>query len=161
MVSLKSEVSQSYPTFCDPVDCSPPGSSVHAKLLQLCLTLCDLVGCSLPDSSIRGIFQARILEWVAISVSRGSSQSRNRIHVSCASCIGRWILYHCTTYSVALEKCGLGIGREEDWEKNTEKRNEVGKCWMLGFRGKGDLSQIFQHHSYSKDSVVLWSQIKQ
>ena len=48
--TYSSEVTQSCPTLCDPVDSSPPGSSVH------------------------GILQARILEWVAISFSRGSSQ---------------------------------------------------------------------------------------
>ena len=51
----------------------------------------DPVDYSLPDASVHGIFQARILEWVAISFSRGSSQSRDQIHVSC---IGRRILYH-------------------------------------------------------------------
>ena len=51
-VSRKSEFAQSCPTFCDPMDCSPPGSSIH------------------------GIFQARVLEWGAISFSRGSSQPR-------------------------------------------------------------------------------------
>ena len=54
----KSEVSQSCLTLCNPMDCSPPGSSVH------------------------GIFQARILEWVAISFSRGSSQPRDQTQVS-------------------------------------------------------------------------------
>ena len=39
---------------------------------QSCLTLCDLLGCSPPASSVHGIFQARILEWVGISSSRGS-----------------------------------------------------------------------------------------
>ena len=52
-------VAQSCPTLCDPMDCSPPGSSVH------------------------GIFQARILEWVATSFFRESSQTRNQTHVSC------------------------------------------------------------------------------
>ena len=56
--------------FCDPMDCSPPGSSVH------------------------GTLPARIQEWVAISSSRGSSWCRDRTCVSCISCIGRWILYH-------------------------------------------------------------------
>ena len=46
---------------------------VHAKLLQLCLTLCDPMDCSLPGFSVLGILQARILEWVAIPFSRGSS----------------------------------------------------------------------------------------
>ena len=58
---------QSCPTLCDPADCSPPGSSVH------------------------GIFQARILVWVAVSSSRGSSQPRDQ---TCVSCVGRQVLYH-------------------------------------------------------------------
>ena len=49
---------------------------------QLCLTLCDPMDCSLPGSSILWIFQARILEWVAISFSRGSSQPKERTQVS-------------------------------------------------------------------------------
>ena len=44
---------------------------------------CDPMDCSLPDSSVHGILQARILEWVAISFSRGSSRPRDRIWVSC------------------------------------------------------------------------------
>ena len=54
----ESEVSQSCPTLCDPTDCSLPGFSVH------------------------GIFQARVLEWVAISFSRGSSRPRDWTWVS-------------------------------------------------------------------------------
>ena len=46
------------------------------KVTQSCLTLCDPVDCGPPGSSIHGILQARILEWVAISFSRGSSQPR-------------------------------------------------------------------------------------
>ena len=57
---------QSCPTLCDPMDCRPPGSSVH------------------------GILQARILEWVVMPFSRGSSPLRDWTHVSCT---GRWILY--------------------------------------------------------------------
>ena len=52
-----------------------PGLRVCAKS---CLTLCDPMDCSLPGSSVHGIFQAIILEWVAISYSRGSSQPRNQ-----------------------------------------------------------------------------------
>ena len=44
------------------------------KLLSRCLTLCDLIDCSLPGPSVHGIFQAIVLEWMAISFSRGSSQ---------------------------------------------------------------------------------------
>ena len=42
----------------------------ESEVAQLCLTLCGPVDCSLPGSSVRGILQARILEWVAISFSR-------------------------------------------------------------------------------------------
>ena len=51
-----------------------PPALEHAKLLQSCLTLCDPTGCSPPGSSVLGILQARILEWVAMPSSRGSSQ---------------------------------------------------------------------------------------
>ena len=49
----------------------------------MCPTLCDPVDCSLPGSSVHGILQARILEWVAISFSGGSSRPRDRSRVSC------------------------------------------------------------------------------
>ena len=58
----------------------------HLLLLpftQSCQTLCDPMDSSLPGSTIHGIFQARILEWAAISVSRGSSQPRDQTRVSC------------------------------------------------------------------------------
>ena len=57
--------SVSHVWLCDPIDCTPPGSSVH------------------------GIFQARILKWVTISHSRGSAWPRDRTHVCCISCIGK------------------------------------------------------------------------
>ena len=52
---------------------------------------------SLPDSSIHVIFQARILQWVTISYSRGSSWPREWTHASYVSCTGRQILCHCAT----------------------------------------------------------------
>ena len=55
-----------------------------AKLFQLCPTICNHMECSLPGSSIHGILQARILEWDAISFSRGYSSPRD---LSCICCI--------------------------------------------------------------------------
>ena len=55
---------------------------LHAKLLQSCQTLCDTMDCSPPGSSVHGTLQAKILEWVAISSSRRSSQPRDRTYVS-------------------------------------------------------------------------------
>ena len=54
----------------------------ESAVSQLCPTLCDHMGCSLPGSSVHGIFQAIVLEWIAISFSRGSSQPRDRTQVS-------------------------------------------------------------------------------
>ena len=66
-------------------------------LAQSNLTLCDPMDCGPPGSSVHGVLHARILEWVAISSSRGSSQPRDRIPISSISSVGRWILYHCDT----------------------------------------------------------------
>ena len=77
--------------------------NIHAKSLQSCLTLCDPMDCSQPDSSVFRILQVRILEWVAIWYTRGSSQPKDRTHVSCVSCIGRQILYHCPTWEALLK----------------------------------------------------------
>ena len=54
-----------------------------SEVAQLCPTLCDPVDCSLPGFSVPGIFQARVLEWVAISFFRGSSRPGDRTQVSC------------------------------------------------------------------------------
>ena len=65
---------------------------LHQKVTQSCLTLCDPMECSLPGSSIHGILQARVLEWVAISFSRGSSRPRDQTRVSCIAgrCFTIW-----------------------------------------------------------------------
>ena len=63
---------------------------------QSCPALCSPVVCSPPGSSVHGLFQARILEWVAMPSSRGSSPPRDQTHISCVVCFGRQILYlHC------------------------------------------------------------------
>ena len=61
-----------------------------------CLTFCDPMGCSSPGLFVHGISQARVLRQIAISYSRGSSQPRDRTYTSCASCIGKQIVYHYT-----------------------------------------------------------------
>ena len=76
------------------VECDAEKNNVS---LQSCPTLCDPMDCSLPDSSVHGILQARILERGAMPSSRGSSPPRDGTLVSCVSCIGRRVLYHCTT----------------------------------------------------------------
>ena len=71
---------------------------------------------SLPGSSVQGILQARILDWVAISSSRGSSQPRDR---TCVSCVGRWIflpLSHLGVFKIQVVQ-NLGFaGRHTGYE---------------------------------------------
>ena len=69
----------------------PTMGFVGVKSLQLCMTLSDPMDCSPPGSSVHGILQARILEWVALSPSRGFSPPRDRTCVSYVSCIGRLV----------------------------------------------------------------------
>ena len=67
------------------------GHALCCSVPQTRLVLCKPTDCSPPGSSVHGNSQARILEWIAISFSRGSSQPRDQTRVSC---IGRRILYH-------------------------------------------------------------------
>ena len=65
----------------------PAVSKLTDRVLRLvtqsCLILCDPMDCSPPGFSVHGILQARVLEWVAISFSKGSSQARDRTRVFC------------------------------------------------------------------------------
>ena len=54
----------------------------ESEVAQSCLILCDLMDCSLPGFSVYGIFQARVVEWVVIFFSRGSSRPRDRTQVT-------------------------------------------------------------------------------
>ena len=70
----------------------------ESEVAQSCLTLCDPMDCSLPSSSVHGILQARILEWVAISFSRGSlTQGSNLGLPHC-----RQILYHLSHQGIII-----------------------------------------------------------
>ena len=71
-------VAKSHPALCDPVDCSPQTPLVHE------------------------ISQARILEWITISSSRGPSRARDRTRISRISCFGRRILYHWAIWEAHL-----------------------------------------------------------
>ena len=75
---------------------------VHSLFILegVCLTLCDLMDYSSPGSSVHGILQARILEWISISVSRGSSQPRDW---TCIFYTGGQSLFHSATWEVILK----------------------------------------------------------
>ena len=71
--------------------CTVTNEESCCSVAKSCPTLCDPMDCSPPGSSVPGNFQAKILEWVAISSSRGSSWTRDQ---TLNYCIGRKILYH-------------------------------------------------------------------
>ena len=76
---------------------------VHAKLLQSCATLCDSVDCSPPGYSVCGILQARILKWVAMLSSRGSSWPRDQTR-NCTSALVDKFFTLSTTWEAAVLK---------------------------------------------------------
>ena len=80
----------------------------ESEVAQSCPTLCDPVDCSLPGSSVHGIFQARVLEWIVISFSRGFSQGLNSGLLHCrqkeALIIGISSLYS-SLFSEDVSKC--------------------------------------------------------
>ena len=80
-----------------------------SEVAQSCPALCDPMDCSLPGFSVYGIFQARILEWVAISFSRRSSQPRDWTQVSCT--VGRCF----TIWALKLTKWILLSKLMQDW----------------------------------------------
>ena len=94
----------------------------------LCLTLCDPMDYSPPGSSDHGISQARILEWVAISSSRGSSQPWDRTHISC---IGRQILYHCATWETQVPCISFILVKRKMWKDPGLPLNLVEHSWLL------------------------------
>ena len=84
--------------------------------VQLCAT--PWTDCSSPGSSTHGILQARILEWVVMPSSRWSSRPRDWTRVSCVSWMGRWVLYHWSSWEalftrslVYYERIGYNSGR--------------------------------------------------
>ena len=101
-------------------------------LTKSCPILCNPMNYSLPGYSVHRILQARILERVAISFSRGPSQPRDQTHVSC---IGRWILYHWATGSPLLtkrgDKCYMSFFSPFYLILKTDKSLTVALIWQL------------------------------
>ena len=99
------------------------------SVAQLFMTLCDPMNSRLPGSSFHGILLARRPEWVRIFLlfySRPSPPPRDRIRISCVSCIGRQILYHCTAWEAfwLLPVSLSNLGRYFNFsvfDENTEK----------------------------------------
>ena len=86
---------------------------------QSCLSLCYPLDCSLPGSSVHENFQARILEWVAISSSKGSSPPRDGTRISYVSCTaGR---YFCSFRSKFIQEIFIVYFMKQEWEYSGEQ----------------------------------------
>ena len=100
-----------------------------SSVVQSCLTLCGPVDCSPPGSSIYGFLQARVLEWVAISFSRGSSRSRDRTPVS--RIVGR----HFTLWATReVQLTLLSVFKKKNKAKG-ENKTEVKSQGKISLRG--------------------------
>ena len=100
------------------------------KVTQSCLTLCDPMDYSLPSSSIHGILQARVLEWVAISFSRGSSWPGDWTQVSCTA--GRfftnWVTREApvlSTYHIQYSKNGFTVVKTRHTHTDTHTHTHI------------------------------------
>ena len=111
-------------------------AAAAAKSLQSCPTLSDPMDCSLPGFSVHGIFQARVLEWVAFSFSRGSSRPRDRTQVSLIA--GRRFTLWATRSSRSIIKYILDKSKTDFW-------------FLLSSNGKS-----FQESSGRCHSPQLW-----
>ena len=106
------------------------------EVAQLCLTLCDPRDHSPPGSSIHGILQARVLEWVAISFSRGSSLPRDQVQVSRTS--GRLSTLWATRETLKLiRRVNSMCSRGKRWEgqKKKEIMNNAKTFYVLLWKG--------------------------
>ena len=106
-------------------------SEESESVAQSCPTVCDLVDCSPPGSSVHGILQARILEWVTIPFSKGSSQPRDQTHISCIEyslpseppgkpplAIKTVVVKWSVAFQVVQNRRELGNKNEKGWRNN-------------------------------------------
>ena len=98
----------------------------ESEVAQSCLTLCDPMDCSLPDFSVHGILQVRIMEWIAISFSRGASQPRDQTRIS--STEGRVL----ATRGSPQQWCAVG--------------NELVTCLIIGLGLPRQRGNFFSFH---------------
>ena len=112
-----------------------------SEVAQLCPTLCIPMNCSLPGNSVHGIFQARILEWVAISFSRGSSQPRDQtlvFHIV-GRCFTLWATGEAQNIDYYFSKINISVTlKQSTWNgvyiehltKTISHSDQLSKGWL-------------------------------
>jgi len=106
---------------------------------QSCLTLCDPTDCSPPGFSVHGILQARILDWIAIPFSRGTSQPRNRTLVSCMA--GRFF----TIWATAMVN-----------NFTLELREKSSTHWISLLKKVGETTRSFRYDLIKSLTLIQW-----
>ena len=136
---------------------------LRAKVLQSCSTVCASMECSPPE--VHGISQVRILEWVVISFSRGSSQPKDGTQVSC---IGRWFLYHWASREALFMLTGIEFWRLVhsflcvlEWPLNLGEGG-YGPCiylfYLLFFKNQDLESKlVWIWNSNSSEFQIIWN----
>ena len=107
--------------------------------------------CSQPGASVHGILQERILEWVALPSSRGSSQHRNQTHISCIA----------GGSASLLSSQGRGIGPHDGLKKNSRCLSRVAHGVATSRTRLSDFAFTFHFHALEKEmathsSVLAW-----
>ena len=129
MICLKVLVTQSCLTLCDPMDCSPPGSSVH------------------------WILQARMLEWVAISFSRGISSAGDWTWVSCIA--GKLFTEWATREASILEWVVLPSSRGSCKPRDQTQVSHIAGEQSLPSEPSGKPNDVFNKHKWSRNNKYL------
>ena len=122
---------------------------------QLCQTLCDPVDCSLSDSPVQGVSQARILDWVAISFSRGSSQPWDQTR---ASCIGRFFTTELLGKPVTCISKTSDFWSGSDNERGRQEKGDVCFPSSAPYQvGPGVLAESFYLKPQVPSLALSWS----
>ena len=146
------------------------------SITQSCLTLCDPMNCSPPGSSVHGVFLARILEWVVISYSRGSSPPRDQTHISPTAPPGKpfqlpfpekcplLLNSSCKIHPTKTWGC---LGEHSPWDHlNFSSSMHQTKCWFSGkFSSSPPLKDTFKLHlemlhEYETSLRVQWLRLQ-
>ena len=136
---------------------SPPAFNLsqhqgkESEVAQSCLTLCHPTDCSLPGTSVPGIFQAIVLEWIAISFSRGSSQPRDQTQVS-HIVDRRFTVWASQLFALGGHSIGVSASISVP-PMNTQDRSPLGWTGWNSLQSNG-LSRVF--NCKVSNTTILW-----